>query len=364
MLKNIVIEDKKRVICYLKGVFHFDLFRNILQENPDIDFFIHSDSITVDEYRKSNIYELSNVYLVTDLKRFKYKLNLFGAFITVDAQAASPHNYSLELIRLFNKMRVPVFELQHGLFQLGLHYYDCPVKENIHADSLPTTSFADHVLTYYPISNYSNTTQIGYPPYCRKLDSFTGNYVLILSNLHWDTYTPEEKYYFYKTMCQFAAENPDKTFIWKMHHGEKVNGNCHSMIKTLFSLFPTARKNIIFYHENEFLNKSSTTELIQKAQTVISTVSTVLLDCDMCKKKTVTFSSPAVKCLIERMKQPQAFTNLQELKELLAQPENHFSTGLLYKYDNEAFRKILNKLYKHTELSNKEFLDIVLDFKK
>ncbi len=364
MLKNIVEDKTKRVFCYLRGVHHFDLFYNVFLLNPDIEFYIHSNFISADLYRKSKLYDLANVYFVADIKKFKYKLRSFGAFITTDSQSTAPHTYSLEFINFFNKLSVPVFELQHGLFQLGLHYYDVPVKEVFHDDSLPTDSFADHILTYYPNKSNVASTVVGYPAYEKKPLSYEGEYTLILSNLHWETYNKEEKYYFYKIIFELANSLPKQMFVWKMHHGEQVNPPCNSIIKSLFDIFPNVKKNIIFYHENEFLSKSSTTELIQKAQTVISTVSTVLLDCDMCKKKTVTFSSPAVKCLIERMKQPQAFTNLQELKELLAQPENHFSTGLLYKYDNEAFRKILNKLYKHTELSNKEFLDIVLDFKK
>lgn len=364
MLKDIVDDKIKKVFCYLRGVHHFDLFYNIFLLNPDIEFYIHSNFISADLYRKSKIYDLSNVYFVTDIKKFKYKLKSFGAFITTDAQAAAPHTYSLELINFFNKLSVPVFELQHGLFQLGLHYYDVPVKEVFHDDSFPTGSFADHVLTYYPNKRNIPSTVVGYPAYKEAPLPYDGEYILILSNLHWETYDKEEKYYFYKMMFELANSLPKQMLIWKMHHGEQVNPHCNSIIKSLFDIFPKAKKNIIFYHENEFLSKSSTMELIQKAHAIISTVSTVLLDCEMCRKKAVTFSSPAVRCLIERMEHPQAFTNLQELKDLLDIPENNFSTGLLYKYDNEAFRKVLDKLYKHSDLSNKEFLDIVLDFKK
>ena len=364
MLKNITQDKSKKVFCYLRGVHHFDLFYNIFKLNPDIEFYFHSNYISVDAYRRSKLYELDNVYFVTDINKFKYKLNLFGAFITTDAQATAPHAYSLEIVNFFNKLNVPVFELQHGLFQLGLHYYDVPHKEVFHDDSFSTQTFADHVFTYYPETNAPASTVIGYPAYLQDVSSYEGEYTLVLSNLHWETYDKEEKYYFYKTICELAAENPQQTFIWKMHHGEQVNPPCQSILKSLFEIYPHVKKNIVFYHENEFLSKSSVSELIQKAHTVISTVSTVLLDCDMYHKKTVTFSSPTVECLIKRMKAPQAFTNLHELKELLDTKENHFSTGLLHKYDNQAFRQTLDSRYHATDLSKKQFLELVLEFKK
>lgn len=364
MLKNIIQDKTKRVFCYLRGVHHFDLFYNIFKDNPDIEFYFHSNFIPVDFYRRSKLYELPNVYFVADLKKFKYKLNGFGAFITTDAQATAPHAYSLELINFFNKMKVPVFELQHGLFQLGLHYYDLPKKEVFHDDSFPTQSFADHLLTYYVQKNAVPGTVIGYPAFTQRPEPYDGEYTLILSNLHWETYDKEEEYQFYKMIFELAVDNPKQTYIWKMHHGEQANPHCNSMIKSLFEIYPSARKNIIFYHENEFLSKSPITELIQKSREVISTVSTVLLDCDICRKKTVTYSCPTVECLIKRMKNPQPFTNLTELKDLLTQPENKFSTGLLQQYDNKSFRKTLDQLYKRTALSQQAFLELVLEFKK
>ena len=364
MLKNIIQDKTKRVFCYLRGVHHFDLFYNIFKENPDVEFYFHSNYIPVDFYRRSKLYELPNVYFTADIKKFKYKLNLFGAFITTDAQATAPHAYSLEIIHFFNKLGVPVFELQHGLFQLGLHYYDVPHKEIFHDDSFCTETFADHVLAYYPENAAASSTVIGYPAYDHLPEPYEGEYTLILSNLHWETYDKEEKYQFYKMMMELAVENPKQTYIWKMHHGEQVNPICNSMIKSLFEIYPHARKNIIFYHENEFLSKSSVTELIQKSREVISTISTVLLDCDMCNKKTATYCCPTVECLINRMKNPQSFTCLEELKEVLGQEKKHFSTGLLYKYDNKAFRKTLDKLYQPTKLSKSEFLELVLEFKK
>ena len=362
MLLDIQNNKRRLIFCYLRGTHHFDLFYNIFNENKDIDFYFTSNFITADDYRKSSIYTLDNVYFIDDIKKFKFKFSLFGAFITTDAQATAPHEYSLKLINFFNKLHIPVIELQHGLFQLGLHYYDKQDKENFRDDSLPTSSFAEHILTYYPVVNNVKTTTIGYPPYNKDMLSYKGEYNLILSNMHWLTYTNEEKYNFYKTVLQFTEKNKDTLFIWKMHHGEMVNPHCQHMLNNLFTIFPDAKQNIIFYHENDILKNTNIFDLINKANIIISTVSTVLLDCERCKKETYTFSSPAVDCLTKKLKNPQCFKNYEELHKILQSKKHTFSTGLLQKFDNKKFRDCINALYKRSNLNQPQLLSRILSF--
>lgn len=360
MLKDINDKQVKRIFCYLRGCHHFDLFYNIFRNNPCIDFYIHSNFIKVDEYRKSKLYLLENVYFVSDLNAFKFKLNLFGAFITTDAQSTSPHSYSLQLILLFKKLSIPVIELQHGLFQLGLHYFDCPYKEIFHDDSLPTKSWADHILAYYPINNCDNISVIGYPPYDQNLNAYTGEYVLILSNMHWKSYSVEEKYAFYKTVLQFV-ENSDGLFVWKMHHGEIQDVSCQNMLKNLFLLFPNAQDKIIFFHQNDMFQRNSVVRLIQKSRWVISTVSTVLLDCEIYHKKAFVFKCDSNLCLVQKLKDSCSFRDCQELKTLSMQ-DVEFKTGLLQKYNNAVFLDCINKLYKSNVLNTQDCLDVLLSF--
>lgn len=358
MLLDINTPKKRMILCYLNGTHHFELFYNIFHYNPDIDFYIISKNINEDDYRKSGVYNLDNVFFVAETEKLIYKLNCFGALITTDIQQARAHKYSLKIANLFYKLHIPVIELQHGLFQLGLHYYDMPNRENFRDDSLPTKSFAEHILTYYPISNYKNITTIGYPPYNEDHPTYQGEYTLILSNMHWPIYSPEEKYNFYKTILQYVEHNHEKMFIWKMHHGEMKNT---TMLKELFNVFPTAKKNIILYQDNAMLQKNSITNLIAKADKVISTVSTVLLDCERWGKDTYTYSSNAINSLVKKLKNPQAFTNIEDLEILVNTGNKRFETGLLHKYDNDAFKRTINHLYKETDLSPKDMLNIILD---
>lgn len=351
----------KLIFCYLRGTHHFALFYNICAFNPDIDFYVHSNYISVDEYRKSDLYNLKNVYFVDNIAKFKYKLHLFGAFITTDAQATSPHSYSIKIISFFNKLNIPVIELQHGLFQLGLHYYDCPIKENFQDDSLPTRSLADHILTYYPIESYTNVTNIGYPPYDKLKKSYKGEYNLILSNLHWKTYSNEEKYHFYKIVLQFIEDQQDKMFIWKQHYGEMINPENQKMIKNLFALFPNAEKNILFYQHNEMLKKINVSTLIQKSDNIISTVSTTLLDCEMYNKPTFVYKCNSNDCLLKRLATNHLFTNYTELSNI-SKNKQPLKTRFLNRYDNDAFIQCINSLYKTTHLTSPEILQVMLEF--
>lgn len=361
MLKEFENLQNKHIFCYLRGKHHFDLFLPIFSHNTNINFYVHSNGINVDEFRKSKLYNLPNVVFTSDIQEIKYKLNLFGIFITTDAQSSHAHSYSLKLISLFKHLSIPVIELQHGLFQLGLHYYDCPLKDTIHPDSLPTKSFADHILTYYPINNYKNISTIGYPPYFENVTECRGEYGLILSNMHWDAYSIEEKYLFYKTVLQFV-EKSENIFIWKMHHGEINNKVAQNMLNNMFLIFPEAQEKIVFYHKNDMLQYSTLPDLIRKSNFVISTVSTVLLDCEICHKNTYVFECASNKCLTQKLKNVPLFSNYEELKECCDVPSN-FKTGLLHRYNNNIFLDCINKLY-HQNLSyDKKMLENILGFK-
>ena len=362
MLKDIQEPQRRKIFCYLNGLHHFDLFYNILYNNPSMDFYLHSQCISEDEYRKSKIYGLDNSFFVSNIDIFKYKLNIFGVFITTDAQSASAHGYSLALIDVFKQLSIPVIELQHGLFQLGLHYFDCPQKELVHGDSFATKSWADHILTYYRIDNYDNISVIGYPPYTQDIKSYDGEYGLILSNMHWGTYSAEERYIFYKSILQFV-ENSNKTFIWKMHHGEVRNSLCQKMLSDLFVIFPEALNKIIFFHQNNMLQKNSITDLIKKSDFVISTVSTVLLDCEMCHKKTMVFGCKTNECLTKKLKQAYIFKNYEDLRRCDIKNVK-FETGLLKKYDNKVFVDCVNRFYSPNTSYDQDSLNIMLNYNK
>ncbi len=363
MLVNIDTPLPRMIFVYARGTYHFPLIKPLAEQNPDYAFYLHSERISAEEYRKSCLYALDNVYFVRNLMDLKFKLDLFGAFITTDAHATYAHQYSLRIICLFNRIGVPVFELQHGMFQIGWHYYDKPCRELIAEDSLPTRTFADHLLAYYPPSDRPFPgTVIGYPP-CPggAMPSEKGEYALVLSNLHWKTYAHEEKRRFYEAVFEHAARHVDVTFVWKFHHGELVNPAVKSIVNGMFARYPELKNRILFHHENEMLSCSSVSELIRHSSYVISTVSTVLLDCEMFGKTVAVYGCRSNECLTRRLPSENIFKDIDSLERICSEDTAAFKSGLLLPYDNEAFRGALDQYYHRSNISRREWLSIVVE---
>lgn len=362
MLVDIATSRRKMVLFYINGKHHFPLISPIIKANADIDFFIHSRSATEEDYRRSELFRQENSHFVAALSRLQYKLNLFGAYISTDMHAAAAHAYSLRIAKIFFSLGVPVFELQHGMFQIGLHYYDQPYRELFWDDSLPTKSFASRVLAYYPVaSSIAAHTVIGYPPYSAPPPTnCTGEYILVLSNMHWNTYSHDERYNFYKAVFDYADSHPQEHFIWKVHMGEVKNTLCKAIVLSMFELFPHLKERIVFAHEQEIMPLIPLPKIIANAKSVISTPSTVLLDCEIYSKRVAVFSCDTNRALTSKLKSASFFGNAKELDHCMSNGLAPLQSGLLHPYDNAAFRRALDESYHVTDKSQSEWLDIVL----
>ena len=364
MLAEIGKKTKRMVLFYVRGKFQFPLARPLIEQNPDVDFYVHSNLIPRVDYESSELAPLANCHFVLSFDDFKYKLSLFGAFVTTDAQAATAHQYSLRLIRLFNRMGVPVLELQHGLFQLGLHYYDVPAGSYFGGDSLPTRTFADEVLFYYPPwHGDAKGTVIGYPPSASPPPHSSGEEpcVLVLSNMHWPTYQESESRNFYLSVFKCAEERPDENWVWKLHPSEIKNRRSQALIEEAKSKFPVGAARIRFHHLDPELGRRSLSDLVGTARLAISSVSTTLLDCELGGLRVAVFDSPAVKCLVDRLHEKTTFCDADGLLGALDGQCRVLKSGLLVPYDNDAFRRALDLHYRETGLPQSDFLGLAFD---
>ena len=361
--------SRKRVLCYLNGAHHFLLLHNLIELNHDIDFFIltRDGSKNNDDFRKSNLYSFDNVYFIPNFSQVLYKAHLFGLFITTDACMVTSHEEALKFMSFFRKISIPVVELQHGLFQIGLHYYKTPLKTEFMSETLPAISFADYSLTYYPCYNNPNQICIGYPPFYNLKKTIHGEYILILTNLHWSIYSDEERYLFCKTIFEFASRNKDKLFIWRGHHGENLDKRYTKMLVDLSKMFPLV-KNIIFTNSDKFFNSDnvinliSLQNLIRTANSVICTVSTILLDCEMYNKEVFLFNAKLQKNLINKIKSCCLFYSCDDLVNQFDKKKK-LVTGKLLPYNNDTFKSFVNRVYKVSSVSKDLLFDSIMWYK-
>lgn len=354
-------QKQKRILFYIRGTHHCHLVYNLVKNNPDYQFYFISNFLKKEDYIRSVLYPLDNCFFISDVNNLYTKLPLFGLYMTTDCQMTAAHVYSLNLRRLFAKLDVKTVELEHGLFQLGLDYFDIPSGIDFHDDSLPTPIVADVFLSYAKDSRIPQAVCIGYPPYEKKQEPvYEGNYTLVLSNLHWKTYTDVEKYRFYQNIVRLVSENPEQLFVWRQHPGEKASPACKRIYTQLLSILSPRHKNLVI--ESPAFDELSTEELIVKAKNVISTVSTTLLDCEIAKKDTYIYACDTNKSLIEKLPLCKTFSSYEELNYLFNK-KAPLKTGKLNLYNNAAFREVVEGIYHMPELDKTVYLDEIVQYK-
>lgn len=355
MLEKIESKKKKNILIYIDGTHRFNLVFNILNNNKDIFFTIYSNNISINEYSRSKLMEFEHVVFTRDTLNILYKLPSFGMFITTCALPASAHSHSLAIISLCKKIKLPTIELQHGLFQYGLHYSSKAEKLKFLPDSLSLKGYADIVLTYYN-NDTINSYCIGYPPYSDESDvkSYEGEYNLILSNMHWRAYSEEEKFNFYNILIKFISEKNDELFIWNMHPGELKKTSLNpNMINNLLQIYPKANNNLIFAKKNNLISEIPLDELIKKSKRVISTISSVLLECEMYSKKTCVYDCENFKHLMNELPSKATFNDYSSLCAFFRDGKNahKLTTNSLNKYDNVRFLQCVEENYNEPSFS-------------
>lgn len=343
MLKDISNLKNNKILVYLEKLEHFDLFNQIFLQNPELEFCIHSNLINVDNFRRSNLITLDNVFFLTDINRLKFQIGSFKAFITTNAYSISSNEYVLHLIKKAKEQSIPVIKVQTELFEPLVHF-DSSLKKDVYSDnSFITESLEDYYLSFYPVNYKKDTTVIGYPYFYKNFTGINESYGLIISNMDWNPYSRDDIHIFYKTIINFIQKSTVKSFIWKMNPNELINPVCMQFLVNLFKVFPNTKEKILFCHENEMLKKITDFELIKKSSFVITSLNNKILDCEMLKKKTMIYNCSNINILTRKLKNVDLFQNIDELDTIFTQ-KNQICSNLLFKFDNNKFKEVLNKI--------------------
>lgn len=356
MLNKFISDNRKKILFYANGAHHLSLYSSLFCSNPDFQFIIYSPRILIEDYINSPVSELENVFLCTDFADILPKLKYFGLCLTTDTQAARAHKPGLTVSYYCSRLGIKVIELQHGMFQLGMHYAALPELGKIPSDAFSVSGYRDAELCFYPSGN-NNSYVMGYPPFDGSLGASGGKYCLVMSNLHWQTYGREERARFYASVWQLAYKHPRQLFLWRMHPGEKTS--------LALSGFPSEPPpNLKLLADDPIWKKVSAAEIIRKAAVVISTVSTVLLDCEICRRPLLIYETEAVSCLLKKIRRKKTFRTFPELDKLFSDVRRYNScrldSGLLLPYDNLVFRRCVENFYGLSPLPDMKILEVIM----
>ena len=362
-LNNDRQEQTKNILFYVNGISQLENSYLIFKENPDIMFFVISVSnINMQDFYNSKLRFLKNLILNDNSVELIYKIEKFGMLITTVCSGAYCCRTGLQVISICLNIGIPVVELQHGLFEYGLHYNVEPKCFETQYDFLDVDNFTDYLLSYYPVvSKKRDVTVIGFPKYYATdidIPLYTANYVLILTNFNWDCFTSEDFNVFLGALLKVVTQNSEINFIWKPHPAE-------------IQFFIDKRINLDFYPNITIAQLDNLTKLltldnlIKYADKVISTISTVLLDCEAYNKDTAIFKSDANSELLTELNNFYSFSSYEELSFFVKEKtKSKLQTGKLLKYNNSLFRKFILEKYHLPIKDNKKILQAILEKQK
>lgn len=340
-------KNKVNLLLILSASYQINLIENIVSLNKEIDFFLHSNRIDANEFLRSCLSRYDNCFFEQDVNLIKRKLHSFNAVISTAARCCTSHAYSLELLELAKVLKIPIFELQHGLFQLGINYSCHPLKTRMYDDTFLPPSYSDEILSFYKISE--KHTLIGYPPFSSEKkykQERTGDYILILTNLNWQAYSEAERIRFYVTLHKTFKKYRNETFIWKMHPVEIQWLKSKRFYSQLVQEF--SKKNVIFQHQDHILSLVPTEKIIKNAKTVITVPSTVLLDCEMYNRNTLLYICNSTESIYQEIMdhdKTSTVTVVRSFDDIVKNisGRNPLKTNYLYPFDNLSFRSCLKR---------------------
>lgn len=292
--------DKPVVLLVLQGAHHLDLFGALLTQCRGLRWvcLVH-DLQRVPRAMINALHTEHDVRFFTDTETAMLHFADIDALVTTFALPHRAHVPYLGLIGLAHDVGMPVFELQHGLFQSGISFHaDGPLvgsgmaqaqnglfARNLTQDKLTwwgddSIGYPRHIHreTEYPAQDAdAGLPQAEAPaaPTHRPKGPRNGGPVAVLTNLHWALLSPEEAQTGYAMIMAAITALPDLQFALMPHPAEVKTAAFIRMCDRLDQArAPNWRLLLPQDHD-------ARAEVMRHAWLALASASTVLLDLEM-----------------------------------------------------------------------------------
>lgn len=350
-------ERAKRVLLVLQGAWHLEMFASLFQELPDIGWvvFIEAPQNTLTELSKTLP---ENVQVIGSIVDLMLRIDTFSICLTTLAVAHRAHMRGIQIFFACSQLGISVLELQHGLFQLGINYYDFSATPG---DGFRNSSLGQAGLNFRDgLLSWGGDDGIGFPQYHQLAEAEDGNYVLILSNLHWSIFSQSEQHLFYDGIQTLVRNNPDQNFIWKPHQAE-----IQPRLEHLHShLVKGSIPNLEVLTPNK-MGKRTTSELIRCCTCAISSPSSVLLELEMHAKACIVYAPASTQGLMSIVKKADTYVLIDDLisqcSMMLAKPASYrLETGHLRPFDPVKLRRKLKASWNAESIGKKAVAEVIV----
>lgn len=340
------------ILLILQGTHHLDLFDALLTRTPGLAWvcLVH-DLHRVPAERLARLHIQAGVRFFTDLETAMLHIGDVDALVTTFALPHRAHRPYLGLIALAYEMGMPVFELQHGLFQAGLSFMaDGPLVGSGRAgaqDGLATRNLTDAVLMWWGAEG------IGYPRYLVPpaedgREGVEGEVsspsaaaltparrdapIAVLTNLHWTLLGPAQAEAGYGMIHSAILALPDLRFALAPHPTEATSSGFLRLIETLRAA--RARN----WRVVPATDRTGRADLMAGAGLAIATPSTVLLDLELARCPTLLLGLAPFEPLYASLERATVVRSGPALSDALARavaggPLPWLTTGRLEPFD-------------------------------
>lgn len=309
------ISRKPRILFILQGIHHLMLYENVLKACHEFEWICFVPGLPKGDA------EINAFYIPHGVRFFSDRYAALAHFADIDAVVTTwgvPHRKHLpylDFLALAYELGIPVFELQHGLFQIGLTYQEDAAVVGSRlgaATALPgARNYAHNAITW------SGKDGVGYP---RAYDSVRSDVlqtqpykeqVAILTNHHWAVLSEDERVNCYRIMRDTIATFPAVEFVLLPHHGELKLAAFTEMMSDLGRI--EARN----FRIETARDKSSYDDLLATSNLLVGSLSTTILDCEISGTPTVVFRNPSQQRLLSSFRRVVSFSTSAELQSIV-----------------------------------------------
>ena len=346
LLLNTESECARNILVLVKALSQLDNFYLIFKENGDYTFYLSvRETFCLQDFYNSRLAQLPNLILICDSAQLIRKVEKFGMVLTADCSASGIGLKTMQFLALCSELDIPVVEMQHSLFQYGIHYhaeaksYAETISYGTLSESINVEPFAEHLLSFYPVTmEHRHGTVMGFPKYhLNELQDpcYDAGYILIISDFNFESCSSEDFCAFLGCIIKAAVAHPEIQFVWENTSSETVD--CFNKKINL-----NAYENITLARSDQMLRLLSPDSLIKNASKVISTLSTALLDCEAYRKNSIVFKCESVLQLFAEINSCSTFSNSDQLNSFIESRElSLINTGKSIEFDNSKFRNFV-----------------------
>ena len=298
---------KPTILLCCNGISHLEMARHLCV-CPEYDYIIFYNTEDLNEI--GSACKATNIKFSNDIDLIFSSLHTFDLIFSFNTLTSPYHTYSAPFLPVAKQVGIPIVEIQHGLFQFGINYYD-DSKILSFADPRygqgKIRSFADHQICWF------GEDGIGYPrsPKTPAYKPENLKFILLATNLNWYLYSDQDRLHWINLIRNICEKFRDFTFIWKPHPAEiNVIKAYHDCMKAIehSNLWLYGIKNDIFFHGVE-----SHEDLINLCQAGITTPGTSILDFAICNKPFTVFNTEATSELNSRFQNMLTYSTEEEL---------------------------------------------------